>query len=59
MKSPNPPLSRKPEERIKFKYLVQMLVWAKRKTGRPSSEIVGVILKKGRFEVDRALIASL
>ena len=59
MKGINPSRQRKPEERIKFKYLVQMLVWAKTHTGKSSGEIVGAILKKGKVEVDRALVNSI
>ena len=59
MKGLNPSQSRKSEERIKFNYLVQMLVWAKTNTGKSSAEIVGAILKKGKVEVDRALINSI
>lgn len=43
-------LARRPKENIKFQNLVQFLIWAKMKTGKPSDEIVDAVLsiaKKG------------
>ncbi len=38
--------SRLPEDVIKFKHLLKMLVWTKKQTGRPSGEIIQAILTK-------------
>ena len=37
---------RLPEEDMKFKHLLKMLVWLKIKTGKPSGEIIHTILTR-------------
>jgi len=54
VKSYNLSCARKPEEKVMFRYLMQTLVWAKEKTGKPSAEIISVILHKGKDELHRA-----
>ncbi len=54
MKDINPSFTRQPEEIMKFKHLVQMLVWAKGKTGKSSAEIISVILRRGKMEIERS-----
>jgi len=41
-------LERTPKENIIFQDLVQFLIWAKRKTGKPSAEIVDAVLSTAK-----------
>jgi hypothetical protein len=52
MKALKADYSRRPDERAKFSYLLHLLVRVKGKTGRPSGEIVSVLLTKGREEIN-------
>ena len=43
-------LTRSPEETIEFKHLIQTIIWLKKKTGKPSYEVVNAVFniaKKG------------
>jgi len=43
-------LERSSEETIKFKHLIQTIIWLKKKTGKPSYEVVNAVFnisKKG------------
>lgn len=48
MKNDVQSMVRNPEENLKFKELIRALVWAKKRTGKPSAEIVQAVfsLKK-------------
>jgi len=37
-------LERSPEETIEFKHLIQTIIWLKKKTGKPSYEVVNAVL---------------
>lgn len=52
VKGVNPVASRRPEERARFRRLISLLVWAKDKTGRPSGEVVRILLAKGKDDID-------
>ena len=43
---------RRPEEQLRFKHLLCMLVWAKSRTGRSSEEIVHSILRSGKDGIE-------
>lgn len=38
--------TRKREEEVRLEHLLKMLIWAKRKTGLSSAEIVNTVLRK-------------
>ena len=46
--------ARSPEEKLRFERLVRTLTWAKEITGKSSTEITSVILRKGKDEIARS-----
>lgn len=54
VKDLNSNLARKPEEITKFTYLIRMLVWAKGKTGKSSAEIISLVLRRGKMDIERS-----
>lgn len=46
---------RQPDEVERFKYLLQMMIWAKNKTGKSSAEITGLILRRGKDAIEQHL----
>jgi hypothetical protein len=53
MKDSSVSFVRLPDEKAKFRHLLQMLIWAKGKTGKSSAEVAGLILRRGRENIER------
>lgn len=51
MKDLNPHLLRRRDEREKFRHLIKTLVWIKEQTGKPSGEIISIIMRRGKREL--------
>lgn len=45
--------ARQPEEKARFRHLLQILIWAKNTTGKSSSEITRLILRRGKDGLDQ------
>ena len=54
MKSLERVVDRSPEERMKFSCFMQKIVWAQGKTGRSYAEIISLVMRKGKMELERS-----
>jgi len=54
VKACNPSFARKPEEVIKFKSLLRMLIWVQNNAGKSSVEVVSMTLRKGQAVLDQS-----
>jgi len=39
---------RRADEKARFKHLLQILIWAKNKSGKSSAEVASLILRRGK-----------
>ena len=48
MKDSSVSFVRRADEKARFKHLLQILIWAKNKSGKSSAEVASLILRRGK-----------
>jgi len=52
MKDSSSSIVRRPDEKARFQNLLRLLIWAKNKTGKSSTELISLVLCRGKDGIE-------